>query len=316
MFRTMIPLSNERLLTDSEFRRLREGSYEDKVARIRDAVLAQASEHFVEGVDIEVLSTYPDRVVLSAAGQFYEAKLETTNLGEYRLVGVEPAGVESYDADSLSQYVQKEASVAVDLFLKGSQKQALEHMFSMVPYVDSESAVTPDMRISAVAAELDKASSWKSTLEQRFGEMSGLAQELLGESLQLEEQEPKFRMLHEGADREKLNTYASLVSEDLDTVLARMESLWEDASEAREIANSAVVLEDSPEVLSVYSSFVSDLVDDLQALGVVTDSARVQIENRVEAQAKLHDMLIERLRPYEMGTRFAVAVAQRLDEAK
>lgn len=315
MFRTMIPLSNERLLTDSEFRRLREGSYEDTVTRIRDAVLATASEHFAEGVEVEVLSTYPDRVIISAAGQFYEAKLETTSLGEYRILGVDPVGVESYDADNLSQYVQKEASVAVDLFLKGSQKQALEHMFSMAPYVDSETAVTPDMRVSAVAAELDRKSSWKSTLEQRFEEISGLVQEVLGESLK-EEQEPKFRTLHECDDPDKLSTYASLVSEDLDTVLARISSLWEDASEAREIADAANLSKDDPGVLSVYSSFVSGLVDDLQALGVVTESARVQADNHVEAQAKLHDMLIERLRPYEMGTRFAVAVAQRLDEAE
>lgn len=312
----MIPLSNERLLTDSEFRRLRSGSYEDKVSRIRNAVLETASDHFVEGAEVEVLATHPDRVVVSADGQFYEAKIETTSLDEYRVISVSPVGVEAYDSDSLSQYVQKEASVAVDLFLKGSQKQALDHMFSMAPYVDAETAVSPDMRVAAVSAELDKTSSWKSTLEQRSSEISTLIQEVLGEPLG-EASEPKFRVLHECTDSEKLTTYASLVSEDLDTVLARIASLWEDASEAREVSASALEkgAPEGPGVLDVYSSFVSGLVEDLQALGKVAESARVQIGDRVESQAKLHDMLIERLRPYEMGTRFAVAVAQRLDEA-
>jgi hypothetical protein len=315
----MIPLANDRFLTDSELRRLREGSYEDKVGRIRDAVLATASDHFVEGSEVEVIATHPDRAIVTADGLFFEAAISTNSLGEYRITSVSPVdGVDAYDAGNLSQYVQKEASLAVDMFLQGSKKAALEHMFSFAPYVDENHPVSVDQWLAPVQNELDKDVAWKSTLEQRESEISKLIQKSLGDAgAHIPAGEVKFRSLHECTDRDKLQQYSKLVLEDVANLSIKLTSLWEDASEAQSVAESAfeeVTEGNKDPVLSDFSVFVTGLVEGLQSLGTAVDTVRSQLGDRVAAHAKLHDMLIERLRPYEMGTQFAVAVAQRLEE--
>lgn len=314
MSATMIPLSNDKLLTDAEMRRLREGSYEDKVSRIQTAVLASASDHFVEGSTVEVLATHPDKAIVTADGHFFEVRLAETTGKEVRIVGVSPLKVEAYDKDNLSHYVQREAQEAVDLFMRGSTQAAVDRILAAVPYINKSTA-SNDYSLESVQSEISKNASWKKTLTERSQEIKKLIRTQLGQGAIEAPREAKFRLLHEETDREKLTGYKNLVSEDLDNVIHQITTLWEDAVEAREVAGSAVEGHEDT-ILSVFSSFVSGLVEDLQSLGERATVASAASRGDVAAQSKLHDMLIEGLRPYEVGTRFAVAVAQRLDEAK
>ena len=317
MSATMIPLSNETLLTDAEMRRLREGSYEDKVARIREAVLANSADHFAEGSTVEVIATHPDRVVVTADGKFYEAKIDETNSGELRIVGVTALQVESYDKDNLAHYVQREAQQAVDLFLKGSTKAAIEHMMAAVPFVNA-STVQPGHSLESLQIELDKESTWKAILKDRDREIGRLISDQLGESAVRPEEQKKFSPLYECRDEQKLTGYSSLVQEDLESLLSRIGTFEKDASDAQ--GTAAKVLEgreiNDEDVLGVFSSFVATLVEDLQQLKACATAVSEAVTNDVAVKGRLHDVLIEGLRPYEIGTRFAVAVAQRLDEAK
>lgn len=313
---TMITLSDEKLLTDSEFRRLRDGSYEDRIGRIREIVVSSASDHFVEGVTPEVVATYSNRAVVISEGQFFDVQVETSNAGEYRVVGVKPLEVEAYDQSDLGKYVQKEASRAVELFLRGSTESAVEHMLSIVPYVGKETKGT-ELSLEALECVLNKETLWKELLVSKRSEITQIIESALGELEECSNVEPKFRTLHECYDQEKLEGYASLVNEDTEAVFSSIESLLEDSSEALEVTKQALEGEDVTGPLEQFSLFFEALVDDLKTVHRLAEACRVCMGEDVSALSRLHDLLIERLRPYDIGTRFAVAVAQQLSsEAK
>jgi hypothetical protein len=313
----MISLENGRFLTDSEFRRLREGCFEERMIRTHEAVMAAAADHFVEGSKLEVLATYEDKAIVFVDGECFEAKLDRTSGGEIRIVGVQPVTVETFDEDSLPQYVQRQAQEAVDLFLRGSSQAAVERILAAVPYINTQTA-KPSAALESVEVQLKAPTKWQQTLRERSSEVKKLIRNHFGEDALGVPKAAKFIPLHECTDQEKLNGYKSLVHDDTQILVQQINALWEDASESQNIARSALrdeAIEDGG-ILSVFSDFVAGLVESLRTLGESATSAAAAVSGNVAVQSKLHDMLIEGLRPYEVGTRFAVAVAQRLDEAK
>lgn len=315
MSANMIGISRK-LVTAAELRRLMQGSYEQKIGEISEAVRA----HFVRmhGAErpVEIVATHAKTVVVLAEGAFHKVTIAESAHGTPRITEVAPMDVEVYDESNVQDFVAKEATEIVDLFLKGSLKAAWARLEDLAPMVHAHPPRDQGKVVEAVAVATQAPRHWKRVFEERGSNIKRYLLDDLGE-LNERRLRPKFTQLYDGTiGSEKLSGYADLVEEDLEIVIERLEAVRAEVDAAHEAAQGCLYEgSSSDEVGRMYEGFAVDLIDDLRSLHEMGSRAAFET-NDVAARARLRDLLAESLHSREVAGRFVVAVAGRLTEAQ
>jgi hypothetical protein len=310
MSATMISLSRK-LVTESELRRLRTDSFEEKITAVAEAVQRAIPDYFKPGTVLEVVASASVHAIVAAEGDFFKVSLKESDAGMLYPIGVEALVVEAYSTEDLPQYARKLAKESVAAFLQGSQAQALESVQALIA-LPIDSIDVPSV-VEALSAELHKDATWKTALQERSKEMKRLIRQNLGSVA--EAGDAKYRPLYGGTMTEAdISGYDDLVQRDLDAVLAKVTSLWEDTAEAQSVAGKSIDTDtDERSILSVFENFAGCLVDDLQSLQARCAMVNLEIDD-TPTRARIRDEIAENLRPYEVGSQFVVAVAHSLEE--
>lgn len=308
----MIGIS-KKLVPGSELRRLMQGSLEERVSQIGDAVQSHFHEMNSDS-DAEIVATHSDAAVVFSEGMFHRAKYEVSDNGNVRVVEVEPLQVETFEENEAHKLLYKEAREVVDLFINGATPVAKARLQDLALQAASVSQPDDKRSLETVESLLKMDRAWKSLYEQRGKAIRKFIMDDL-EELDRERLQPKFRQLYEGQiSDEKLFGYASLVEEDLEIVLDRAEAVHDAARTAFESVSGTLRKLDN-DIIPMYEEFATDLLDDLQTIHKAASKAVFET-NDVAVRGRLRDTIAEALHPYEVASRFVVEVANRLTEAQ
>lgn len=292
----MIERSNK-LLSDAELRRLRMGSYESRIEETVRAVRAALGD-----VPFEIVSTRDNGAVVFADEKFLRVTL--TEDGPT----LSDLDVEVFDTATRYAFVEREAGVVADLFLRGAMKSAVARLENLVPR-----AAISDTAVARIEAQIAVARPWKQMFEAR----REFILDFLGDEIvALEEGRLRLKLgkLYDGSIEEgKLDSYVDRVAEVLGIVVGRIEQAHDEVRAAM-LAVRSPLSEASEPVVSTFRQFADDLLSDLSALHESSSHA-IEVVDDIRARGTLCDTLVEGLHDREVASRFVVVVADRMVEA-
>lgn len=291
---------SEKLLPGSELRRLRSGSYEEKIEEAAVIVRLLLGE-----TPFQVVATREDGAIVYSDGRFLRMVLSESGpvLRDFDAEVFTPGNVRSF--------VEREATRVVDLFLGGSVKRAVGLLEMLVPL-----AAFPNDDVSRVSAVVFSPRLWRRVLEARREFVVRFLAEssLAGEGGQLH---PKFGKLYDESialpTQHECDCDEDQVIEDLRIVLNRLGSLRDEVSESLESV-AGLLSNPDDEVTAMFAQFAGDLLSDLRSLHETASKAAEMMDD-VRSRGKLCDTIVEGLRDREVASRFAVVVANRMIEA-
>lgn len=290
-----------------------QGSFEERVAQIGDVVQSHFQEMNSDS-DPEIIATHPDAAVVFSEGMFHRARYEVSDNGNVRVVDVEPLQVETFDEHEAHKLLRNEAREIADLFMRGATQAAQSRLQELA--VQATSVPQPDdlRSLSMVESRLNAERVWKRLYSERGNAIKQFVADDL-EELDQERLKPKFRQLYsDQISEDKLSSYETLVEEDLEIAVDRLEATKEAAQYAFESVRKALRKMDD-EVVPMYEEFSTDLLDDLEAVHKAASKAAFETSD-VAVRGQLRDKIAESLYPYEVASRFVVEVANRLTEAQ
>jgi len=265
-----------KLLPASELRRLRTGSYEDRI----ESAAAALRGHFGDRA-FEIISTRDNGTVVFSEGAFQLIRLEASE------AVVTDLRVEVFDHTNASTFIEREASTIVSLFMEGATDIAISRLRALVPAVPQTPQVDALLAISR---------PWLRLFEERRdsiidfigGEMASIESDLL---------------------RRKLYDEPINVAESLESLIDRLGKIRSDVE-------SVLILEaeSSEPIFDLFGRFATDLFDDLQILHEVSSNVMTTAKDAHD-RSKLYDSLIEGLRDREIASCFVVTAANRMVEA-
>jgi hypothetical protein len=289
-------IESRKLIPASELRRLRIGSYEEKISEA-----AAVARVLFGDAPCEIIATRENDVVVYSDGKFFRMELREDG------PALSDLGVEVFDSSNVHTFVEREAETIAGLFMEGAVNAATRRLRNLVPVVPTKRDALAQVEFVAAAPR-----EWRRIFEVRskaFGRFVG--DDLSGlEEAQLR---PQFEKLYDGSINEgKLKSYSDRVAGDLKTVAQRLERMHEDTAAA--LASVQDQLSDPSEgaaVLGVYKGFAEDLVDDLRLLDETFSHALEAVDD-VGARGRLHDVAVVGLHEREVASRFVVVVADRM----
>jgi len=289
--------SQNKLLPGAELRRLRMGSYEARIEEMSRVVHASLGDE-----PFEIVATQDSGAVVYADGRFL--RLELTEDGP----SLTDLDVETFDAASLYAFMEREAGVVADLFLRGSVKSAVARLENLVPAVPLPSGATAKIEALIAAPR-----PWRRLFEARRDYIVGFIGED-AEALEEGRLRPNFGKLYDGSIEEgKLDNYEDRVSEGLGIVLDRLGQIRDEVGSA--LASATDALSESTEpIAALFSRFADDLYADLFALHESASHATEAVDD-IGTRGKLCDTLAEGLYDREVASRFVVVVADKMVEA-
>lgn len=289
-------IEDRKLIPAPELRRLRIGSFEEKIGEAK--AVAQA---LLGPVPFEIIATRENDAVVYTDGRFL--RLELREEGPR----FSPLDVDVVDPSSIHAFVEDEAQLIAKLFLEGSLQMALEHLQNLVPSVPSKRDALAQVEFAVSAPR-----HWRRVFAARSKQFGRFCGDDLS-SLEEGRLRPKFdRLYDEPINEDKLGDYADRVTEDLETVTQRLEQMQEATAAAlTSLGESLLDPAEGDEVLESFGHFAEDLADDLRLLGG-TYSHALEAVDGVSARGRLHDIIVEGLHEREVASRFVVVVATRL----
>lgn len=295
-------IDSGKLVPSAEVRRLRAGSYEQKIERVAAAV----QEHFGE-TPAHVVATREDEAVVLLGEQFM-----LVSFANGAVLGHEPIEVEVLDEADQHRVLQREVADIVGLYLGGARDKAAERLTELAPMVRIRGAAQPDKIVETLEWMVNADRFWTGAYKEREEAICAFLDEP-AQTLEEARLHPVFRKLYDGLiKRGNLDGYTDLVDDDLAMVTARLEAVYESVSEAVESLSEAPADSSGGEdVLPMFEGFATDLLDDLRSIREMGRTAVRRIAD-VRTRGKLRDLMAEALHSREVAGRFVVAVADRL----
>lgn len=300
---------SDKFLPASELRRVRAGSYEQRVERLAEALGAHYQKAYQTQAEVSVLATHPDKVVFVAESQVFIASYQESAKGDIRFTRLESAEVETVAPDRVKDYVRKGCAEIVEQFFQGDLKGCLARARELLPYAEK-----PDTQhvLEQVEVAAKAASVWKTALQNH----ERRAQALLGPKASLDDAlfSPKFTVLYENEDGDAAN-YSALVEEDLAVAANRLTEMYEEAlvavGKVEAKIRSGRELDEAEDVILMFGEFAQGFVKDLGILHDRTMRAVVEVSG-VSSRGKLRDVLAEHSRPFELASRLVHEISMRV----
>lgn len=291
----------EKLIPAAELRRLRMGSYEDRIEEAAGHVRVLLGEK-----PFQIVSTFENGVVFFSDGKFHRALFEAD--GEPSVTSVD---VEIFEGPAQHAFAVREAGAIVDLLVRGAEAQAARRLGKLVPAV---SATPGDGGwVERIEASLHTPRLWRRVFVDRSDRIASF----IGESAQEAEEarlRRQFGKLYDGSIEESnLDSHKNQVEEGLRVVSDRLEQI-QDRVEVASVDIMVALSESENPVLLAVGSFTSDLLDDLRAIREAVSNAASELDD-VRVRGKLCDTLAGGLHDLEIASRFVDVTAERMVEA-
>lgn len=291
----------------AELRRMSAGSLEERIRRSKEAV-----SRFMEVGDYTVLAVYEDRVVVFHDEMVSLLRLEWSDSG-VTVTKRERINAEIYSDSTASEFVYREVSEAVSLFMSGSKEAAADRIGRLEPIVSKGLLVDREAVIEDVVAHLATDRWWSRVVQERRSAIANLVGDDIN-SIEERRLEPKFMMLYdESADPSVLEGNRERVTGGLNAVIGRLQAVVGEVSGAVESLKSENTDSDDS-VLGTYRKFAVDLLDDVGQFVAKAEVAAGSMVG-VDKRGKLYDLLASGLYEREVAGRFVTAVAQQLASA-
>lgn len=299
--------ANRSFIPTEEISRLVEGSYEQLVVRLSEALRKSGPALLGSGEHFELAGTFKGYAIVhnEDRSKAFRVKYDLSESKEAVLISAEEVELKTYTP---RQYASAQAKAFVEDFFTGAKTSASEHLKKLVPVVARleaapEVPVTPSEEVSsAIKGER----TWKTIFESKASLIKG---SIAGLSSKIEESrlKPKFRKLYDGSLTESdLSAYRALVTSDIQYVLGRYDALLnsvETAVSAYKGAVPALKTDTSDATVKMFESFTSDYLSDLRDLKMLL-SESVNSINRVDELSKIYDLLASELYTYEVAGSF------------
>lgn len=289
--------NTDKLLPDAELRRLRVGSYEERIGEI-----AAVSRVLLGETPFQVIATRERDAILYTDGKFL--RLELREEGP----ALSDLDVEVFDQVSRLGFAEREAATVADLFLRGELKSAVSRLENLVPAIRSTGG--PVARIESLVAA---PRPWKRQFVIRRDHIVGFLGEAM-ESLEEGQLRQNFGKLYDGSIEDgKLDSYEDRITEGLGIVLDQLGQLRDEVGNALVAATEALA-ESTETVADEFARFADDLFGDLQTLHEIS-SRTIEAVDDTRLRGRLCDTLVEGLHDRKVASRFVVVVADRMVEA-
>lgn len=297
----------KKLLPVSELRRLRTGSYEERIEGVW-----QALESFYGPGAVDLIATRDDCAVVCTAEGYHRVSVEG---GSCRVI--QELDVRDYESASTYTAVEEAAGQVADKVVRGDIRGAVALLEGIM---GSAAALPPgipgvDFEVIRLEGYLKRPTLWRRLFESRRDSF----EEFLDAQLQ-ELQERRLisdlSKLYDGSiEVANLDDYEDQVEAQLVAVGERLEGLQTRVVEALKTAELELREERAEgSAVETFLAFMRDLRDDLREVRRRGEDALVTVDG-IRSRGKLCDVLVEELYDREVAGRFVVVAAERLSEA-
>lgn len=285
-----------KLLPETELRRLRMGSYEERIGEANAVIRVLLGE-----TPFQVVATRANNVVVYSDGKFLRVELREEG------VSMSVLDVESFDSTNSRGLAEREAGAIVDLFLQGEMESAVSRLGNLVPVVQAGGPA------SKVESDVRAPRLWRRVYADRIEHINTFLEDG-AEVLKAAQLRQNFGKLYDGSiEEDKLDIFEDRVTEDLGIVLNRLGLVRDEVGAALETAASALTEATDP-LSEMFARFAGDLLHDLRSLHE-SGSLAIEAVDDTRSRGRLCDTLVEGLYDREVAGRFVVVVANRLVEA-
>ena len=287
------------------------GSFQDTTVKVADALREEAHNLF-GGRSAQVLGVFSDAVVvLAEGGDVLRVRYEKGTTGAVYFTGSEVLPVTVVTQKNVRRFVQNEARVAADLFIRGLTAQANEKVSAIAPLVDALNVMS-DEEVLQSFAESRSSHQWHALVEERRQYIQPL---LEGETLP-EPLAPKFSRLYDGSTKsEELPGFEALVTDDVEHLISRLAAVESQATAALQTARTVreqAAREGGEEVVATLEAFAADLLADVTKVKEFVVEASTEF-GRVDRIAKVFDSIASEVASFEVAGAFAAKMAARLN---
>lgn len=286
---------------------LTRGSYERTIAKLEEAL---QTENLFEGSDAHVLGTFSG-YALVASDEGNCARVKYEDLGtEVKIVSHESVELLSYGEDDLSSFLEAESSKVIELWQKGQITEATRRLRALSSISDSWE-LRQEGAFEKWVSALEQERPWVRVLDEKREIIEGALQEKIDTTLR-----SKFRKLYDGSTRtEDMETYRSLVLENLDQIRETTGALLDDMKRMKNTVEKLASQYDEGSVVSALVAFSEDLLEDLSRIDTIAERSTKHV-TRVDQLGRLHDLMTDRLSKAETAKHFVDTMAQRLSESQ
>ena len=293
-------VSPDKLLPEAELRRLRIGSYEEKIGEA-----AAVARVLLGETPFQIVATRKNDAVVYADGKFLRVELREAG------PAISELDVEVFESRGVRAYVEREARAIADLFLSGAVKRAVSRLENLVPRaaIDGQE----DDPVAKIEAAMAAPRPWRRLFDARCDYITHFLGEVAGE-VEYTRLHPKFGKLYDGSIEESnLINYEDRVAEELGTVLNRLKEARQGVETA--LTNvSETLAESAGTVFDTLGHFALDLLSDLRSLHEVSSHTVAAVDD-ISVRGKLCDTLVEGLYDREVASRFVIVAASKMVEA-
>jgi len=306
-------MKQDSFIVTEELIRATEGSFEQRIALVSEALQEHSEAVFGSEVRAHVLATFEDSVlVVTSTGGCHRVRLDESN-GVIEFGTAVPVSAKLFAAKDMGAFVKNEATDVVDRFLRGDEEDARRGIQGLIAVVEGKPGPTEDELITAILSTFSEPRPWKRIYESKDDKIKRF---VLNELVAIDENtlRPKFRKLHDGSmDSHKVGAFRDLVESDTGDAIERFIRLADSTKgcfeAARSVLGTSTDLDE--EIVEVFSFLAEDLTLDLCNIRRMLSGAHTEL-NRVDCLGKLHDALAESFYAYEVASCFVAKVSNGL----
>lgn len=305
------------LFMSEEVEFLVSGSYEQLAKKVYSAIKAEDKKLFGDAL-AEVKGTFAGyAIVRTESTNFFRVKFDKAENGTIVPIHAEPIAVKKYTAD---EFALREARAYVDAFLNTSKTEAAEHFQRLLPAaLQATTRSRPAVSTPEKLDELAKTPrAWKKVYEDKLAQIRTACD---GAEKALDEKRlrPKFSKLYDGAIEESSHEdYDGLVTSDLKYLQTRFSAIIDQMADAEKALDGEILAlkaNSKDATIQMFEAFRKDFVADVTSLEKALTEA-CETMNRVDARAKVYDVLSTHLHSYEVASLFVQKMSQRLAETE
>jgi len=306
-------MPTEKLVDGDFLAKLGEGSYENVIGAVDEAVVANAELFGGDEKSVRTYATYAEHVVVvNRDGEFFRSKWSVSDDNEIVLSDIqEMEDVPVFEAEAMGTQVRDESEQATKELMAGRvPEDQLRSLYHISRNVRLTAEGVEDLFNKQAWFEAD----WYKAVEEKDKEIRGF---LGTEVVRLEVPKPRFEALvkDQVADDQVENHRDGVVAaiKKLRTVFANMKNR---TALARQVTESHRLRDKDDEAMAAtdFVQFVTGYSEDLDGvLGILNDAVAVSDSGCVRCLARVHDGIADQAYEWTLAAAFSEKLARRFE---
>jgi len=278
----------------SETERLSLGSYEYLIGQVKESIGNAKAKLFPGVASFDLISTFQSHAIVETDAGFFDVAF-VQDAGRYVATSATKIVVESYDADSMVDFLKKEAELVIECVCRGDKDSATDKIRRLLALTPAKFPVSEGELAALVIAKAQADRPWKRMLKDQGDSIRKVAGSVSESSLS-----PKFERLVQGKVlASSLGEYDTLVQQSLAEIDNRI-------TKARDLAKSSgeKVKDSTIEgLVERIGFFAEDLGLDLAEVSRSLSVVRNRVHD-LRFLAEVYDAVVPELAKYELAARF------------